>query len=123
MSNTRFRNAILSGALLALSSTAFAQNPPKGLEPLPDIPPPPRLSNAPITPADADDAPSVTIRQEGENKIEEFRTKGGRVYAVRVTPRFGKPYLLVDPDEKGPVPNTTELNGGTRATQWTLFEF
>jgi Protein of unknown function (DUF2782) len=123
MSNARFRNAILSGALLALASTAFAQSTPKGLEPLPDIPPPPRLSNTPITPADADDAPSVTIRQEGENKVEEFRTKGGRVYAVRVTPRFGKPYLLVDPDTKGPVPDTTELNGGTRAAQWTLFEF
>jgi len=124
MSNAIFRNTILGGAFLALASTAvFAQSAPKGLEPLPDIPPPPRLSNAP-TPADADDAPSIAIRQEGENKIEEFRTKDGRLYAVRVTPRFGKPYLLVGGDPTGVGPSdTTDLNGRVRATQWTLFEF
>ena len=104
------------------SATALAQGSPKRSDPSADVPPPPKLSNTP-TPADADDAPSVTIRQDGENKIEEFRTQGGRVYAVRVTPRIGKPYLLVDPDGHGVVPNTTELSGGTRPAQWTLFEF
>jgi hypothetical protein len=115
----RFMHRVVVVAGLLAAGGAYAQAAPKGGD---DVPPPPKLSNTPL-PADIDDAPSITIRQEGENKVEEFRTKGGRVYAVRVTPRFGKPYLLVSPDDKAPVPNTTELSGGVRATQWTLFEF
>ena len=108
--------------LLGVGGAAFAQATSKGLEPLPDIPPPPRLSNAP-TPADEDDAPSITIRQDGESKVEEFRTKAGRVYAVRVTPKLGKPYMLIDPDgPPGTIP-ATEINGGVHPAQWTIFEF
>jgi hypothetical protein len=117
-----FRKLFVGLVVLAAAEATFAQTPPKSADALPDVPRPPKLSDAP-TPADADDAPSITIRQEGENKVEEFRTQGGRVYAVRVTPRFGKPYLLVDPDGHAPVPNTTELSGGTRPAQWTIFEF
>ena len=108
-------------AVVAGGVPAWAQTPPKALEPLPDIPPPPKLSTVP-TPDDAE-APQVTIRQDGENKVEEFRTSGGRIYAIRVTPKIGKPYLLVDPDGKGTMTNAGEINGGVRATQWTLFEF
>ena len=107
-----------AGALMVAVS-AFAQTPPK-LEPLPDIPPPPKLSNST---APDDEAPQVTIRQEGESKVEEFRTRGGKIYAIRVTPKIGKPYVLVDPDGKGTMTNATEINGGVRAPQWTIFEF
>jgi hypothetical protein len=127
MSHARLCRNVLYGSVFVFALTgaagAFAQSPPpKGLEALPDVPPPPKLSDKP-TPADADDATSITIRQEGENKIEEFRTKGGRLYAVRVTPRVGKPYVMVDPDGKGTMTNATELNGGVRPSQWTIFEF
>ena len=110
-------------ALLALSlaGASFAQSSPKGVEPLPDLPAPPKLSNT-LTPDD-DEAPQITIRQEADSKVEEFRTKSGKVYAVRVTPKLGKPYMLVDPDGKGTMTNATEINGGVRAPQWTLFEF
>ena len=105
----------------AVCGAAFAQTPPKGLQPLPDIPPPPKLSNN-TTPDEAD-GPQVTIRQEADSKVEEFRTKSGKLYAVRVTPRIGKPYVLVDPDGKGTMTNAGEINGGVRAPQWTIFEF
>ena len=101
--------------------SAIAQSTPKGLEPLPDIPPPPRISTTPL-PED-DESPAITIRQDGENKVEEFRTRGGRLYAVRVTPKYGAPYVLVDPDGKGTMTNATEINGGVRAPQWTILEF
>jgi hypothetical protein len=108
-------------AACVLASTAFAQA-PKGSQPLPDVPPPPRLSDKP-TPADQEEATSVTTRQEGETKIEEFRTRGGRLYAVRVTPRIGKPYMLFDPDGQAAEPTTSDLERGVRPAQWTLFEF
>ncbi len=120
----RFMRAGVHGvvALLAASSASalFAQTPPKDLQPLPDIPPPPKLSSTP-SPDDPNE-PQVTIRQEGENKVEEFRSKG-RVYAIRVTPKLGKPYLLIDPDGKGTMTRAEDIGGAMRAPQWTLFEF
>ena len=109
-------------AVIAASSASalFAQSLPRDLQPLPDIPPPPKLSSAP-TPDDPNE-PQVTIRQEGESKIEEFRSKG-RVYAIRVTPKIGKPYLLIDPDGKGTMTRAEDIGGGVRAPEWTIFEF
>jgi Protein of unknown function (DUF2782) len=110
---------LVCGVVATLAGAgAFAQAPKAS-----DVPPPPKLTDKP-TPADSDDAITVSIRQEGETKIEEFRTKGGRVYAVRVTPRVGKPYMLFDPDGRpGEVPASELLNGGVRPAQWTIFEF
>ena len=124
MANPSSRSAFhIAAALLFVvaGGAAFAQSSPKGLEPLPDIPPPPKLSNS-TAPDDAE-APTITIRQDGDSKVEEFRTKGGKVYAIRVTPKIGKPYLLVDPDGKGTMTNATEIDGGVKAPQWTIFEF
>ena len=57
-----------------------------------------------ITPLDvmaADDAPSadpdVTIRTEGDRTIQEYR-QNGFLYAIKVTPKNGKPYFLVRAD-------------------------
>jgi len=110
--------AIVALSASALGGNAFAQG--KSLQPLPDIPPPPKITDST---APDDEAPQVTIRQEADSKVEEFRTKGGRLYAVRVTPRIGKPYLLIDPDGKGTMTNAGEINGGVKPPQWTIFEF
>ncbi|CAI8966260.1 MULTISPECIES: DUF2782 domain-containing protein [Pseudomonas] len=49
----------------------------------------------------ADDAPSadpdVTIRTEGDKLIQEYR-QNGFLYAIKVTPKVGKPYFLVRAD-------------------------
>lgn len=103
--------------MAVLASVAIAQKPlPPDLEPLPEPPPPPRLATDPDN-----IEPQVTIRSEGNNKIEEFRFNG-RLYAIRVTPRNGKPYLMVDKDGKGlaPIDNNPGL---VRPPQWTVFEF
>jgi hypothetical protein len=103
---------------------------------LPDLappPPPPQVSPAPpaangtngaersVKP-DETTEPTVTIRQEGTNKIEEFRING-RHYATRVTPKVGKPYLLVDPDGKGGMSPADDVPALLRPPQWTLFQF
>ena len=41
--------------------------------------------------------PDVTIRQEGDKLIEEYRVNGF-LYAIKVTPKVGKPYFLVRAD-------------------------
>ena len=49
----------------------------------------------------AEDAPSgepeVTIRQEGDKTIQEYRVNGF-LSAIKVTPKGGKPYFLVRAD-------------------------
>lgn len=41
--------------------------------------------------------PDVTIRQDGDTFIKEYRANGF-VYAVKITPKHGKPYYLVRAD-------------------------
>lgn len=49
----------------------------------------------------AEDAPAadpdVTIRQDGDKTIQEFR-QNGFLYAIKITPKNGKPYFLVRAD-------------------------
>lgn len=66
----------------------------------------------PIPPADAEDVPippkiqeeqivpTVTIREEEERMIEEYRLDG-QIYMVKVTPRGGIPYYYIDTDGDG----------------------
>ncbi len=53
------------------------------------------LSGFAQEPVDGD--PDVTIRQEGDRTVEEYRVNGF-LYAVKVTPKHGKPYFLVRAD-------------------------
>lgn len=59
------------------------------------------LLTGPLMVQAADDAPSadpdVTIRQDGDNTIQEYR-QNGFLYAIKITPKHGKPYFLVRAD-------------------------
>jgi hypothetical protein len=59
------------------------------------------LVACPLLAAAEDDAPSaepdVTIGKDGDNFIQEYRANGF-VYAVKITPKYGKPYYLVRAD-------------------------
>lgn len=41
--------------------------------------------------------PDVTIRKEGDRTVQEYRVNGF-LYAIKVTPKNGKPYFLVRSD-------------------------
>ncbi|ARU86541.1 DUF2782 domain-containing protein [Pseudomonas sp. M30-35] len=41
--------------------------------------------------------PDVTIRQEGDRTVQEYRVNGF-LYAIKVIPKNGKPYFLVRSD-------------------------
>ncbi|MNF71978.1 hypothetical protein D3C84_539370 [compost metagenome] len=59
------------------------------------------LAVTPVVTLAAEDAPSadpeVTIRTEGDKTIQEYR-QNGFLYAIKVTPKVGKPYFLVRAD-------------------------
>ncbi|MEE4681576.1 DUF2782 domain-containing protein [Pseudomonas alliivorans] len=46
-------------------------------------------------------APEVTIRTDGDKTIQEYR-QNGFLYAVKITPKHGKPYFLVRADGTSP---------------------
>lgn len=70
--------------------------------------PPPLVKDykaQPAPPAKKADAtalpePDVTVTTHGEERREEFRMSG-RLYMIKVTPKRGRPYYLVDKEGKG----------------------
>lgn len=46
------------------------------------------------------DEPQITIRESGDTVIEEYRI-GGELYMIKLTPKKGAPYYLVDSDGDG----------------------
>ncbi|GHT84145.1 hypothetical protein AGMMS49543_13390 [Betaproteobacteria bacterium] len=82
----------LFASLFALSLPVLAQNEPAGLQPLPEIPPPPGIEEF--------EEPQVTIVQRDSDTVTEYRVRG-KLYMVKVTPLHGVPYYLIDREGKG----------------------
>jgi hypothetical protein len=105
------RYAVLLLPLL-FSSPVVAAAPsdrPPDLQPVPDGPPGP------------DDAPAVTVKPSGQGKVEEFRAKG-KLYMLKITPRVGKPYYLIDPSGEGRFVRQETLPD-LQPPMWTVKEF
>ncbi len=88
---------------------ANAQYAPQGtgqddLEKPPKIPPihAEDRDEAPLPPKVQDEEfePTVTIREEPDRQIEEYR-RNGQIYMVKITPKGGLPYYYVDTDGDG----------------------
>ena len=112
---------LLAVMLAALAFDALAQSTarerPPGTLPLDEVPPP-----LPLTETTAPQ-PEVTTRTEGDQTIQEYRING-KLYMTRVTPRHGRPYILMDQRGDGTfskLDNT--LDGQVRVPQWVLLEF
>ncbi|MBI2311524.1 MAG: DUF2782 domain-containing protein [Betaproteobacteria bacterium] len=112
------RRLILS-ALFALSLPVLAQSqtPPPGLQPLPEPPPaPPGLELDPAL------EPQVTITKRGEETVEEFRLNG-KLYMMRVIPRYGAPFYLIDNRGDGNFSRMDHLDSGVRPPMWVIHQF
>jgi len=113
---------IAAAALMALVTGAPAAQPappppplPAGSEPLPEIPPPPGVS-------DTDLEPQITIRQRQGDVVEEARVNGILKW-VRVTPSHGRSYYLI-PDPTGHTfIRRDSLDTGLKVPLWVLFTF
>ena len=90
---------------------------PSGLQPVPEPPPPPPGYEP--TPGLE---PEVTITTRGEDKAEEFRV-GGKLYMIKVTPKYGVPYYLVDDKGNGGFTRMDNPDTGLRVPQWVLIQF
>lgn len=109
----RFLLLLLLGGI---SLCAYAEKPvPNNLEPLP---PPPPIDNS----NSVDEAPEVTIIKKTEQTVEEYRV-GGRLYMIKITPKIGKPYYLVDDRGDGKFARQESLDTGIRPPRWVIHRF
>lgn len=67
--------------------------------------------------------PAVTIIDRGNEKIEEYRA-GGRLYMIKVTPKKGLPYYLMDVDGDGQLDTRrNDSDFDVVPPRWTIFEW
>jgi hypothetical protein len=113
----------LAAACLAVAFPVLAQDKarPPGTVPIDSLPPPPPAS---ITTLPPQATPDVTQRKNDDGEtVEEYRING-RLYMMRVTPRHGHPYVLVDSRGDGTFTRQDHsLDDGVRVPQWVLMEF
>ncbi|MEO5692575.1 MAG: DUF2782 domain-containing protein [Usitatibacter sp.] len=109
---------LLLAAAFDAAAQSTARSRPPGTMPLDEPPPPPAM-------VETDPAlePQVTTRVEGDNTIQEYRLKN-KVYMLRVTPKHGKTYVLMDHKGDGTfTKQDNTLDNGNRVPQWVLLEF
>ncbi|HUO43682.1 MAG TPA: DUF2782 domain-containing protein [Burkholderiales bacterium] len=103
---------LLLTLLLAAALPAAAQDTPKNLEPIPDPGPPPQAGDESLE-------PQVTIVKGAQETREEYRVNG-KLYMVKVTPKSGVPYYLVDETGGGTLLRHDSLDTGIRPPMWVL---
>jgi hypothetical protein len=115
------RTAAALVAAFAFSLAAAAQSterPKPPTVPLEDLPPPP-----PMITTQPEPEPQVTQRNDADQSVQEYRLKG-KLYMMRVTPKNGPPYVLIDLKGDGTFTRQENaLDNGVRVPQWVLMEF
>jgi hypothetical protein len=110
----------LSVLLLSAASVQAAEDAP----PAP-VPPPPAMSDSSDGSNTVDEVPvlkpDITIRQEKEQTVEEYRING-RLYKVKIIPKHGKPYYLLYPNGPQGQPIRREL-GELQTPYWVIFSW
>ena len=106
------RRFVLLLAFLAFNAVAQQRKPPV-MEPIPEPPPPPEPGV---------EQPEVRIEPAAGDKVEEIR-EGGRVVMLKVTPKNGKPYYLVDTSGQGQWMRRETLDDGVRVPMWPILIF
>jgi hypothetical protein len=116
------RNTLLLCLALLLPATALAAEAPqpKPGAPAAEAPPPPPLRSTEAAPAPGDTGlePEVTITTRGELTHEEYRLHG-RLYMIKVIPKRGKPYYLVDREGSGQF-QRSDFESRLSIPQWVI---
>jgi hypothetical protein len=89
---------------------------------------PPVSGNPPPAAGDETDGeavpgePQITITKKGEMTVEEYRV-GGKLYMIKITPKRGKPYYLVDDRGDGRFARQDPMDFGVRPPMWVIKKF
>jgi hypothetical protein len=105
----RYSFLLLSLLMSGLAVAAAPSDRPPELQPVPDGPPGPG------------DVPPVTIKPSAQGRVIEYRANG-RLYMLKVIPKIGKPYYLVDPRGDGRFERQETLPS-LQPPMWVIKEF
>lgn len=98
---------------VTLSICALAVRAEQGTNPAPPAP----LSD------EEEMEPEVTIIRREDKTIEEYRING-QLYMIKVTPKHGLPYFLVDSDGNGSLDaRRNELDPRLMVPSWVIFRW
>ena len=86
-----------------------------------EIPPPLPEATAGIE-AEQGFEPEVTIIRRKETLIEEYRNNG-TLYMIKITPKRGYPYYLIDSDGDGSLETRRNELDNPEVVQWRLFSW
>lgn len=107
--------------LSSLCIGVYAAEQPRDLQPVP--PPPPLDAKDGSPPAESPEGePQVTITKQSEQTIEEYRVSG-KLYMIKITPKHGRPYYLVDDKGDGRFARQDGLDSGVRVPRWVIHKF
>lgn len=110
---TRLRNICL---LLMGAGIAFSASPSST-----EAPPPPEVSEASDATADASAEPEIRIIRRVKTTEQEYWVNGKR-YMVKVMPRIGAPYYLMDQNGSGEM-KQVDPSRTTVVPEWVLIDF
>ncbi len=108
---------LVAGLAPVAPAAAQTRERPPNLQPVPEPPPPPKGFELDSMPT-----PQVTTLKRDEETVEEYRV-GGRLYMMKVTPRSGTPYYLVDHTGNGAFARQNTHDTGVRPPLWVIHSF
>ncbi|MXS84595.1 DUF2782 domain-containing protein [Nitrosomonas sp. HPC101] len=118
----------LCGNLIWISSlvSAQTQSQPDNLIPLPEIPDPPSTGEEHALPPELELDPSlepeITIHEGKDETIEEYRVNG-ELYMIKITPRIGKPYYLLNRRSAAGTTHRGDMESGVSVPMWQIYRF
>ena len=110
------RKSIVLLAFLCGTALAVEPPPPPAMAPVPDAAPD-------AAPADESVEPQVTIIQRETATVVEYRIHN-QLYMIKVTPKKGKPYYLMDADGDGSLESRrNELDPKILIPSWVILKW
>ena len=66
--------------------------------------------------------PQVETKEYENRRVEEYRVNDN-LYAIKVRPKNGEPYYLIDPDGSGQMEWRRDTNENIRVPNWSLIRW
>ncbi|WP_297572537.1 DUF2782 domain-containing protein [uncultured Deefgea sp.] len=107
---------LILGLSFCLTLPAFAATIGDGVADTPPAMPAETKSNKPQP------QPDIRIVEKGDATLTEYRING-RLYQIKVVPKVGKPYFLIDPNGQGNFVTQGNMIDNIAVPSWVILEF
>ena len=118
--------AVIVSSLFWAASGVVAQSSrqPEGLVPLPEYSEPPAEDEVPYPDMGLDPSlePEITITEGKDETVEEYRVNG-QLYMIKVIPKVGRPYFLLNRNRASEPPHRGNMESGVSVPMWEIYRF